>query len=351
MSVISHVRVIGSGLIGTSIGLAVSAQKISVTMLDSDPQRAILAQALVGQGSTKKVDLVIIATPSSALKEVIEGEYALNPSAAFIDIASVKTKPQREIATIAGLASRFCGTHPLAGREVGGPESARADLFQGRSWVISPSAATSREVTALATSFIQSLGATVIVMDPDKHDSYVALISHLPQISASLLASQLVSAPSEAMALSGQGLKDSTRIAGSDPILWGEILSDNKEHILPLLEKLHQDLGEVIAKIDDLHTLEKLIRVGQVGRNTIPGKHGGLARNYAFLPIVIEDKAGQLAALFQECADAGVNIEDLSIEHSPGQFSGLITLAIAPYDVEKLTKHLLERQWNVHPAR
>lgn len=347
----SHARIVGSGLIGTSLGLALRGQGFDISMVDNDPQRALLAQDLVGKPGLSVPELVVIATPTSALREVADREFALNPKAVFMDIGSVKTKPQLEIETISGFSSRFCGTHPLAGREVAGPESARGDLFAGRKWVLTPSVHTDPDVISYITKTLGSIEASIAVMSHEEHDSYVALISHLPQISASLLAAQLRGAPDTAMNLSGQGLKDCTRIAASDPQLWSEILFENRSHIRPLLEKLLADLRNIISEIDSADSIKDLVRHGQEGRDRIPGKHGGRARPYSFLPIVIEDKAGQLAELFNECAVAGVNIEDLSIEHSPGQFTGLITLALSSQGAEILTRHLRERGWNVHSAR
>jgi len=349
--VAAHVRIIGSGLIGTSLGLALRAQGFDISMVDSVPERALLAQDLVGKPGEGPAGLVVIATPTSAFREVAEREFLLNPSAVFMDIGSVKTKPQVEIETISGFATRFCGTHPLAGREVGGPESARGDLFAGRRWVLTPSDHTAPDVIAYITKILVALDASIVVMSHQEHDAFVALISHLPQISASLLAGQLRGAADQAMDLSGQGLKDSTRIAASDPQLWSEILLENRAHILPLLEKMLTDLKKFIDGIDSPESIKNFVEHGQEGRARIPGKHGGRARDYSFLPIVIEDKAGQLAELFNECAIAGVNIEDLSIEHSPGQFTGLITLALSSQGAQILSQHLRERGWNVHSAR
>ena len=95
----------------------------------------------------------------------------------------------------------------------------------------------------------------------------------------------------------------------------------------------------------------EVIAAGQRGRDLIPGKHGGQQRSYTYLPIVIEDKPGQLAALFDECAAAQVNVEDLSIEHSPEQYTGLITLALSQSDAAKLYEHLLEQGWRAHAPR
>jgi prephenate dehydrogenase len=133
--------------------------------------------------------------------------------------------------------------------------------------------------------------------------------------------------------------------------LWKEIISANSQSIKPLLKNFAEDLSEFIESIGDETAVEKLISDGQVGRLAIPGKHGGKVREYSYLPIVIEDKPGQLAAIFNECARANVNIEDLSIEHSPGQETGLITLALSASDSEKLSVHLSKAGWSVHAPK
>ncbi|HEX7405872.1 MAG TPA: prephenate dehydrogenase [Candidatus Nanopelagicaceae bacterium] len=345
------VRVVGSGLIGTSIALALSAKGIAVQMADSDDGRAALAQDLVGSADLSEVDLVVLALPSSHLSQVITHQFSLHPKAAFIDVGSVKTKPLDEVERISGLASRFCGTHPMAGREIGGPEAARSDLFQGRPWIYTPTPGCDTDVVSLVIELIHLLGAIPIKMTAEEHDSAVALISHLPQIGASLIAKQLLLGPGDWLALAGQGVKDTTRIAASDPVLWREIISMNRDHIRPLLKDMSRDLAGLIADFDNDDAVELFIEEGREGRGRIPGKHGGRARDYTFVPIVIEDKPGQLAALFQECADIRVNIEDLSIEHSPGQFTGLVTLALSKDDATRLAEHLATKGWNVHPPR
>lgn len=341
-------RIVGAGLIGTSIGLALSGQGFCVRMVDSDPKRELLAQDLVGTPASNAPELVVFALPSSFLKLVISDEFAMNPTATFIDVGSIKTKPQLEIESVKGLSARFCGTHPMAGREFGGPESARADLFEGRAWIYTPSKEVSPEVVHEVVGLIQLLGAFPVQMSASDHDAAVALISHLPQISASLLAAQLIGAPEAWLTLAGQGLRDSTRIAASDADLWTEIIGLNSKEIAPLLVRLRDDLDALISNLEVNQFVEKSLKRGNDGRAAIPGKHGGRNRDYFYLPIVIEDKPGQLALLFQECAEAAVNIEDLSIEHSPGQFTGLITLALSESDSVKLSQHLQKRGWKVH---
>lgn len=345
------VRIVGSGLIGTSIALALSTKGIPVAMIDSDGGRAALAQDLVGGPTTEEIDLVVLALPTSKIEMVIKEEFRLNPKAAFMDVGSVKTKPLHQMEENPALARRFCGTHPMAGREVTGPEAARSDLFEGRPWIYTPSTTSDADVRSLVVGLIESLGASAIEMTADEHDSAVALISHLPQISASLLAQQLDQGHPAWLALAGQGLRDSTRIAASEPGLWREIISMNREKIRPLLIRMNKDLADLISDFDDDNAIEDFIARGGVGRSQIPGKHGGRPRDYTYLPIVIEDKPGQLAALFHECAEIAVNIEDLSIEHSPGQFRGLITLALSSADAERLSAHLDARGWSVHSPR
>jgi prephenate dehydrogenase len=165
------------------------------------------------------------------------------------------------------------------------------------------------------------------------------------------LAATLEGAPAQWLDLAGSGLRDTTRIAASNAGLWREIISANSAALKPLLDRVVAELSELSQSLDDASKVEDFIKSGNRGRAMIPGKHGGAARNYTFLPVVIEDKPGQLASLFDECADAQVNVEDLSIEHSPEQFTGLITLALSKGDAEKLYQHLLIKGWRAHSPR
>ena len=348
---LTKVRIVGSGLIGTSIGLGLVQAGVAVEMIDADPANQALAMDLVAGSQVTNPELVILALPSSRLSLVINQEYELNPQSTFMDVGSVKNDVVLEVETVSGLTSRFVPTHPMAGREIGGAGAARADLFQGRSWIITPSADIAPESRALVEELIEKLGATSIELSPKDHDRAVAKISHMPQITASLLAKQLAGTPAEWMELAGQGLRDTTRIAGSDESLWKEIIYSNRGELRTLLINLQNDLQRMIDSLDDPAQIADLIGAGRSGKALIPGKHGGKAREYSYLPIVIDDKPGQLGAIFNECAAMDVNVEDLVIEHSPGQLSALITLALSYNDAEKLSAHLTSIGWNVHPIR
>lgn len=347
---LTHVRIVGSGLIGSSIGLALTAKGISVTMVDIDPAAAKLAQDLMGSTPSEKSEVTLVASPLSTVSEVIKSELQQGLNLGFIDISSVKIKPILEVSALDLDMSYFLPSHPMAGREVGGAESARADLFQGRPWIID-SRGVRTELLEAGREIIEICGAHLIDMPAAEHDRAVALVSHLPQIMSSALAATLEGAPAQWLDLAGTGLRDTTRIAGSNPVLWREILVANQEALTPLLDAVIEDLKNLQLSLSSQNEVEEFIKSGNRGRSMIPGKHGGVARNYTFLPVVIEDKPGQLAALFDECASAQVNVEDLTIEHSPEQYTGLITLALSKDDAEKLYRHLLAQGWSAHSPR
>jgi prephenate dehydrogenase len=351
----ASIKIIGSGLIGTSIGLALANKGVKVEMTDIDPMAAKLANDLVASAPAANPEIILYAGPSSGLKTCLASEFQVNKDLKFIDIGSVKTRSQLDVSQLAIPTRQFLATHPMAGREVGGAQSARADLFQSRSWIYMPTdlqgSPVDPDLVAAGLWLIETLGASPVAMSAEKHDRAVALVSHLPQVMASLLAAQLRGANSELLDLAGAGLRDTTRIAASNAALWDEILNANSAELLPLLINLQSDLGTFIERLVASASVSDLIEAGNQGRSKIPGKHGGAAREYALLPVVIEDKPGQLAALFDECASAQVNVEDLTIEHSPGQFTGLITLALSAKDAQILQAHLTNSGWSVHAPR
>ncbi len=349
---LTSVRIVGAGLIGTSIALALRSAGINVWLRDNDPRSEALAQDLMGggNGSESMEDLCIIATPPDAISDVISSQLKRNPALRVMDISSIKSKPVLDVSTSELPLTRFAPTHPMAGREISGPESARGDLFQGRPWILCLEGV-EPELIAMVEQVVSLCGAHPISRTVEEHDRAVALVSHLPQIVASLLAAQLQGADPLDMELSGAGLRDTTRIADSDPQLWAQIIAGNSQAIRPLLINLQSDLSQAIESLDHPSSMASLIDNGRRGRAVIPGKHGGKARDYTYLAIVIDDKPGQLAAIIESCARAQVNIEDLAIEHTPGQETGLITLAFSMEDSVIVAAHLEKEGWKVHPSR
>ncbi|MEN9305643.1 MAG: hypothetical protein RLY76_911 [Actinomycetota bacterium] len=354
MNSFSNVRIVGTGLIGTSIGLALAQHGISLSLKDSDEKALHLASDLLrGSLSDEAPELTIIAAPPQSVFEALKTEYEANPQSWFIDISSVKNKLKVEIELLPEIAKRFIGTHPMAGRESSGAKSAQADLFQGRAWILTPNKYTEPQAQDMAMQLIELLGATPYVMDSAEHDEVMAQISHTPQVISTLLAASLLDENFDSNSgaqLAGQGLRDMTRLAGSDGGLWAEILLENNASVLKSLAGFQTRL-EMFQKAlinKDLTGIQEVFQAGNLGRSQISGKHGAKPRNYSYLLIVIKDEPGALSELFNECAKLQANIEDLSIEHSPGQLTGLITLAFSPEDAQKVSEHLISKDWKVH---
>lgn len=350
---ISSVRIVGSGLIGTSIGLCLKGAGINVEMVDIDPNTAKLAQDLVKSTPISTPDLIIVAVPIDVNQSEVIKQLNANQSSIVCDLASVKSDLLLKVAELSDNDANFVSLHPMAGREMSGAQSARADLFTGRAWIAIDESTSSKKAKEIASELISVCGGSVYWMNASEHDQIVAKISHIPQILSTALAASLLNISEEKLNLSGQGLRDLTRLADADSKLWSQILLENRERLTPIISDLVSQLEAVQENLSQ-NSAEKMrdfLTKGKSGKAKIPGKHGAKAREYSFLPIVIDDKPGELARIFNECAKAAVNIEDLSIEHSPGQETGLITLALSSADCAKLSDHLEKLGFKVHPAK
>jgi len=343
-------HIVGAGLIGTSIALRLKERGWGVQIKDENRPSEGMASDLVGASTSgRSPEIVVIATPPNAVFETLKSEFVINPNAVFIDVSSTKANLLLQVTTITALNSRFMGTHPIAGRESVGPYSARSDLFDGRAWIITPASNSDPHLTDYVESFIYELGAVPYRMSAVEHDRLFAQISHLPQILSTALAASL-SELGEALDISGQGLRDMLRLAGSNSQLWTEILLSNKDEILHAIGALNGRLKvfEDAIREESSEKLEDIFQIANAVHASLSGKHGSRPRKYTYLNIVIEDKPGQLGALFNECAEISANIEDLSLEHSPKQETGLIRLALSADDAKRLHLHLLGKGWRVH---
>ena len=350
-----QVRVVGTGLLGTSIGLGLSALAVDVVLHDVSPSTLALAVDY-GAGRRGRPEdapaLVVVAVPPDRVAQVVADELDRNPDALVTDVASVKAGPLAALAASGAPLERYLGSHPMAGRERSGPIAARADLFLGRPWVISPHAASTRAQEAALEDLARDLGAVPVLLPADRHDSAVAIVSHAPQLVASLLAARLVDAPDHATDLAGQGLRDTTRVAASDPALWVQILTANADRVAPVLAALRDDLSGVLAALSDpvapgaQRALADLLAAGNAGVARIPGKHGTDLRTTT-LVVLIDDRPGQLARLLSEIGELDVNLEDLRLEHSPGAPIGIVEVAVAPEAAAGLEADLGRRGWRV----
>ena len=354
MTLKGPIKVIGCGLIGTSIALRLKEDGLELILADSNKKNLDLASDLLGaKGVSADPALILIAVPPEQVFEVAKGEFAKHPKATFIDVSGIKSKLMNDVDGFPELSQNYVSVHPMAGRETSGPQSARSDLFKSRAWIISKSAKSSSESVAVARELGLLLGSTIYELDADTHDSVIASISHLPQILSSALGASLSGVGADELNLAGQGLRDVSRLADSDPDLWCGLLIGNSKEILPKISEVINRLSNLAAALEknDQSSVIEFLTEGREGRNRIPGKHGLAKRDYTYLPIVIDDKPGGLARIFNECAEIDVNIEDLSMEHSPGQAVGLITLALTSDDANKLQKHLVSKGWLAHAPR
>lgn len=349
------VRVVGTGLLGTSIGLGLSAIDVDVVLDDVSPSTLALAVDYGAGRRTGEADapaLVVVAVPPDVVAAVVAAELARYPDAFVTDVASVKAGPLSALEAVGAATERYVGSHPMAGRERSGPIAARADLFLGRPWVITPHAGSTAGQSAILEALALDLGAIPVRLPAERHDDAVAIVSHAPQLVSSLLAARLVDAPDHATDLAGQGLRDTTRIAGSDPALWVQILSANASRVLPVLSDLRDDLDAVLEALADpaapgaQRALADVLAAGNDGVARIPGKHGVDLRTTT-LTVLIDDRPGQLARLLTEIGELGVNLEDMRLEHSPGAPIGIVEVSVLPEAAGGLEADLDRRGWRV----
>jgi prephenate dehydrogenase len=292
----------------------------------------------------------VVATPPDVTADVVERALAEFPGSVVTDVASVKLAPFLELASRGIDLTNYVGSHPMAGRERGGAIMARADLFTARPWVVCRDHETPAEALALVEAVALDLGAVLIEMTPEEHDRSVGLVSHLPQVVSSLLAARLVPATEQAIGLAGAGLRDTTRIASSDPELWVQILGANREPVVELLDALAVDIAAFAEALRDptrsgaKRRIADLLSAGNRGVERIPGKHGSSER-FTTLTVLVDDRPGQIARLLTELGELGINMEDLRLEHSPGAQIGFAEIAVLPEVAERAIVGLAERGW------
>ena len=351
-----QVHIIGAGLLGTSIGLALRQQNVDVSITDASPANESLAIDFAAGRKLEAQDhvsLVVVCVPPDVTAKTVIQALKDFPSAVVTDVASVKSTVLTELQASDADRTRYVGSHPMAGREKGGTLAGRADLFVGRPWVIAIEADTVSDAAPTVEQLALDLGSTPIRMSAQEHDHAVALISHTPQLISSLLAAQLANAEDKDLSLSGQGLRDTTRIAASDPRLWLQILSANSGELLPVLKSFEKDLEQVIEALEHVGTsgslskLGKVLEAGNLGISRLPGKHGSTNTPYAQVIVMIDDKPGELARLLTEIGAAGLNVEDLNLDHASGAQVGLVELSVLPAIEEKLVSTLRTNGWKL----
>jgi prephenate dehydrogenase len=358
--------VYGTGLIGASVALALRAKGANVWLSDRDQATAQLAADL-GAGTVVPdlqdakgiADIAVLAMPPALVAESLAFAQEHGVADVYTDVASVKGLPVRQARELGCDLSSYVPGHPLAGRERHGPAAARADLFLGRTWALCPLPETSPAAVAAVTGLVVACGADPVTTDPETHDRWVALISHAPHVVAAAMAARLApsSVPPDALRLAGQGLRDVTRVAAGDSALWTEILAANPGPVAEVVSAVAADLAGTaralgahaagVSAATPTAGVTDLLERGQAGVARIPGKHGGQPRNFTVVQVVIPDQPGELARLFNAAGAAGVNIEDVRIEHSPGLPVGVAELSVRPDQATALLDAMEAGGWPV----
>lgn len=335
---------VGTGLIGGSVGLALRSRGWQVTGTDRDQAMARLALelgALDATGIDPEADITFVATPVGAVPEAIRGALAAGLGV-VTDVASVKAS------VVDGIDDpRFVGGHPMAGSEQLGVQGASADLFEGAVWVLTPVAGTDPDAYALVRSVVSSLGAEVLALAPDRHDDLVAMVSHVPHLTAASLmrlADRRASEHAALLRLAAGGFRDMTRVASGSPTIWPDICVDNRTAIVEVLDQLIGALEEVrdaVAKADRAGVLATLEQAQQARRN-LPGRLSRPAE-LAELRVPVSDRLGVLAEVTTLATETGANFFDLEIAHSSEGDRGVLIAVVDASAAEGLRSALVER--------
>ncbi len=349
-----RVAVIGTGLVGGSIGFALAALGHDVVGFDADADRVARAKELGAVGAVassvaeaaRDADLVFVAVPVSAIPDIVVA--ALDAGAGLVtDVGSVKGPVVAAVAALRpDTADRYLGGHPMAGSEQDGIESARADLFVGATWVLTPTTATdSRGYTDLR-ALLREFNAEVVAVTPADHDELVALVSHVPQLASSTLMDVANMREAEHQALlrlAAGGFRDMTRIAASHPAIWLDILTANRDAVLAALDAYLEALGQArdLVAAGDRDALEQLLARARSARRNLP-VGAAIAGDLVELRVPVSDRPGVLAEVTLLAGRLGVNIFNIDIAHSIESDAGVMEMVVAAAEAEAFERGLHE---------
>jgi prephenate dehydrogenase len=336
------VAIIGTGVIGGSIGLSVLERSLAEEVIgyDSDSKRlrralemsAITRPAESVKEAVQDADIVFIATPVGEVVSTFETIVPqLKDGAIVTDVGSAKERIVSEIRSLAPQA--FVGGHPMAGSEREGIEAAQPDLFEGSYWVLTPDSVHEPGYSRLA-SFISNLGAEVIALEPKDHDELVGVTSHLPQVLASVLMSYAHGKGSKKEGLpliAAGGFKDMTRIAASSTDLWMDILKDNRESLTGILKGFRTALesAEDLLRESNWEGLREIFDSARSARKQLQDKPGVAAEDLSVVTVLVPDRPGVLSEVTTAIGEVGVNIEDMQITHSSQGGRGSVRLTLS----------------------
>jgi len=346
-----RVAIVGTGLLGASVGLAARRAGHEVRGWDADAgalaaaaERGAVEAAASAAEAAAAAELVVVAVPVAAIPAAVQGALAAAPDATVTDVGSTK----RAVVDAVG-DPRFVGGHPVAGAEVRGPAGAHAELFDGATWFLTPGASTDPARYRALHAFVADLGARPVAIDAEAHDRLLALTSHLPHALANLLLNQAGTTTVEghtALGAAGASFRDMTRVAGANPRIWVDIFLDNAEPLQEALanhrkrcEQLERALGAGDAGFLARWIGESVDHRRELLRDAFD-EPGALQR----LQVHVPDRPGVLAGIMQALGAERINIEDLELHHISRELGGTLVLVLSGEDAATRAADVLERQ-------
>jgi prephenate dehydrogenase len=348
---VERLAVVGTGLVGTSVALAASRTGTRCRGFDSDGgvlERATAQGAVEPAQSLAEAvadaELVVVAVPVGAAPAVVqEALDAARPDSVVTDVASTK----RPLASIAD--PRFVAGHPVAGGVTGGPARATADLFDGATWFLTPTAASPQNVE-LVEGFVVSVGARPVRTDAEAHDRLLALTSHLPHALANVLMLRVADAAEREdapLAFAGASLREMTRLAGANAAVWSDIFLGNADEIATALTGFRASLDELEQALQarDRDSIEATIATAAAARERL--------ETFAYrtepaqlnrIRVRVPDRPGVLARITQILGAAQINIEDFELRHVSPEYGGVLVILVAGADNASRARELLRRE-------
>jgi prephenate dehydrogenase len=353
VAALRNVTVVGTGLIGASAGLAARRSGASVRGWDPDPdvlraahEREAVEPAASLAAAVEGADLVLAAAPVVELPHVVRELLSLAPEHCVVtDVGSTKSG----VCAAAAGDGRFIGGHPICGAETRGPERANAELFEGATWFLTPTAGTGPELLRTVHGFVTSLGARPVAIDAGAHDRLVAVTSHLPHALANVLLNQAGATRIDGhdpLQAAGGSLKDMTRIAGANPRIWVDIFLENREAVVAALGEHRKRIEQLEAALDaeDGGQLARWIAEAAGNRRRMLATAHGDPGALHSLRVHMSDRPGVLAGIFQALGAERINVEEFEMEHLSTERGGTLRVIVAGEAEAERAAALLEAQ-------
>ena len=346
---VKRLGIIGTGLIGASVGLAAKRAGVGVVegydfyenVREAALERGAVDRTVITAEEVLDADLVVVAVPVTALRSVLSD--ALGSSDATItDVGSTK----RALAGAAGDA-RLVPGHPLAGGATGGPARAAADLFDGATWFLTPAETSDTGRVELVERFVASLGARAVRLDAETHDRILAVTSHLPHALANLLMQSVAAAGDDALGYAGASLREMTRVAGANAGVWADVFVENGDMIADAVADIRNAAEDVerALRTGDRAFFERWIAEAAATRSRmLEYAYRTEARMLNRIRVRVPDKPGVLARITQSLGAAGINIEDFELRHVSPEYGGVLVILVAGADNAELARTLLRRE-------